>query len=207
MKKDALLQSTIDPSEHGDFSSSVMNTIKRALVGVDGMLPAQIVAYSKSTNTATVKVLMDMITSDGGTLARPILHNIPVYRHGGGGFMICVDLKSGDTGWIKANDRDITGFLSSLGQSKPNSLRVKNFSDGVFFPDTVSKGSMKDGSLTIQSLTGETLISLSDSSIKLKVGGTILEIDESGVNITASSVKNNGVEIGATHTNGGQHIP
>ena len=206
MKKDNLV-SALDPSEHGDFSSSIINTIKKAMIGIDGMLPASIVSYSKVTNTATVKIMIDMMTTDGGTLARPILYNIPVYRYGGGGFFIGIDLKEGDNGWLKANDRDITGFLGTLSQSKPSSMRVKNFSDAVFFPDTISTGSMGDGVISLQSLDGSTAFAIAENSIKFKVGGTVMEITPNGVAITTPSVKHNEIEIGATHTNGGMPIP
>ncbi|OWK42477.1 hypothetical protein [Fimbriiglobus ruber] len=47
---------------------------------------------------------------------------------------------TGDTGWIKANDRDISLFKQTTAASSPNTARLHDFADAMFFPDTLLNG-------------------------------------------------------------------
>lgn len=49
-------------------------------------------------------------------------------------------LRTGDLGWIKANDRDISLFKSTYANSAPNTQRKHSFEDAVFIPDTMLRG-------------------------------------------------------------------
>ncbi|OWK44053.1 Phage-related protein [Fimbriiglobus ruber] len=43
-------------------------------------------------------------------------------------------------GWIKANDRDISLFKQTTAASSPNTARLHDFADAMFFPDTLLNG-------------------------------------------------------------------
>jgi len=133
------IKSEINPSLNGTYrvfklDFNLTNVLNKNAQATDGMLPAKILEYNRATNRAKVQPLIMQITENGKVIKRPILMSIPVLQYGGGGFLLSFDLKAGDIGWIKANDRDISKFLSSYTNTTPNTNRLKNFSDGVFIP-------------------------------------------------------------------------
>lgn len=167
---------------------------------LDDMLPAVVVSYDESSNRAVLRPLVMIGTTDGAKRARASVSNVPVFRYGGGGFFLRLPVKPGDFGWLKANDRDISLVMQRGGQQDwPNTVRRHNFSDAMFFPDSLKGWTVAGGdadALTLQSLDGATCIAIGTGTIELRAGGQVLKIDASGV-------KHNGVNIGGTHTHGG----
>ena len=140
-------------------------------MNTEDMLPATVVSYNDKTNRAVIKPLVMMVTTEGGTVGRAPLANIPVFRFGGGGFFIRAPIKPGDFGWIKANDRDISLIFQRGGlEDQPNTARLHSFSDAMFFPDTI-KGWAIDGknidALVIQSMDGSVCLSLHEGKAVL----------------------------------------
>ncbi|URG13024.1 hypothetical protein B2_31 [Stenotrophomonas phage B2] len=154
-----------DPADDGDLSS-ILRAWMRSYVrdNLDDMLPAVVMAYDDDSNRATVRPLVMLGTTDGQKVSRAPLSSVPVFRFGGGGFFMRFPLKPGDFGWIKANDRDVSLVFQRGGQEDwPNTERLHNFSDSMFFPDT-DKGWSIDGenkdALVIQSLDGSVCVAL-----------------------------------------------
>lgn len=201
---------------------------------VDDMLPATVVSYDDETNRASIKPLVMVGTTDGTKISRAALPNIPVFRFGGGGFFIRFPIKAGDFGWLKANDRDISLVLQAAGQQEdwPNTERLHDFSDAMFFPDTVRdwviNGANVDA-LVIQSINGEVCISLHEDKVDIVAPNLVANIGETAsitcpdntitgnvdisgnVNIsgnvaTTGTLTNNGINVGSTHTHGGVMI-
>lgn len=164
---------------------------------VDDMLPAEVVSYDDATNRAVIKPLVMIGTTDGRKVSRPTYPNVPVYRMGGGGFFMRFRLKPGDTGWIKATDRDMS-LIHQRGwrEDWPNTLRLHSFEDAMFFPDKVKNWPAMSDDFCISSDDGSTLVSMSPGRIALTASGNTLTIGADGV-------RHNGVNIGATHTHGG----
>ena len=167
---------------------------------LDDMLPAVVVSYDPASNRATIKPLVMIGTTDGSKKSRATVSNIPVFRFGAGGFFQRYPVKAGDFGWLKANDRDISLVLQRGGQQDwPNTKRRHNFSDAMFFPDTIKDwivaGADVDA-LTLQSLDGQSVVSIAQDAIELRVGSQVLRLDESGLT-------HNGVNIGSAHTHTG----
>jgi phage baseplate assembly protein gpV len=143
----------------------------KMLQNLDDMLPAEVIAYDRATNRVQVQPLILMVTTSGIQVKRGQLASLPVLQSGGGGYVIGVPLQTGDLGWIKSNDRDITFFLKTYKQAAPNTARKHSFSDAVFIPDSFMKNvniSPEDNnSLVIQNLSGTIKISLSESGINI----------------------------------------
>ena len=162
---------SLDPANNGSLAGSVRFAFSKLLQDVNGMLPAQVIEYDRVNNRVSVQLLINLLTTDGTQVARPQISSMPVMIFGGGNFMISFPLKTGDLGWVLANDRDISLFLQSYAQSPPNTLRVKNFSDGVFIPD-VMRGYTSNGgdtdNMVIQSTDGTSEISIGAASITIK---------------------------------------
>lgn len=174
----------------------------------EGMLPATVVNYDDATNRAKLKPLVMMGTTDGTKISRAEVANIPVYRFGGGGFFMRFPIKPGDFGWIKANDRDISLIFQRGGlEDWPNTTRLHQFSDAMFFPDTfkqwVINGENADKAVW-QSMDGSKCIALGDDAIKLSIGDVSIELTDAGVDIISppGTLRHNGINVGDTH----QHV-
>lgn len=167
---------------------------------LDDMLPAVVVSYDPDKNRAALQPLVMIGTTDGSKKPRARIENVPVFRYGAGGFFQRFPVKAGDFGWIKANDRDISLVLQRGGQQDwPNTKRRHNFSDAMFFPDTIKDWVVAPADLeamTLQTLDGNAVVSVAQDAIELRVGSQVLRLDESGL-------KHNGINIGDTHTHTG----
>jgi hypothetical protein len=144
------------------------SVFRKLLQGVDGMLPARVVSYDRKSNTAMVQPLIQIVGTSGSSVSRSSLAKIPVLALGGGGFVINFPLKGGDLGWIEASDRDISLYMQSQNEAKPNTLRMHSFSDGRFIPDVFSKFDVSDDdadAMVIQTYGGGSKISIKQNSI------------------------------------------
>jgi len=98
---------------------------------------------------------------------------------GGGGFVISFPIQTGDLGWIKANDRDITFFLDNYSQAAPNTQRTHSFSDAVFIPDSFMKdvtiNSEDAGNLIIPNLDGSVRVAIWTDKVKITAPSVILD--------------------------------
>ncbi|OWK36890.1 Gp138 family membrane-puncturing spike protein [Fimbriiglobus ruber] len=80
------------------------------------------------------------MTTANQVVQRAQVASVPVFQYGGGGFVLSFPVMTGDTGWIKANDRDISLFKQTTAASSPNTARLHDFADAMFFPDTLLNG-------------------------------------------------------------------
>ena len=182
------------PSYNESNTSTMAGIIEEVLknysLNLENCLPAVVVSHDRANNTVVVTPAINMITTDGEPIKRANI-TLPVHVFGGGGVVISAPLKSGDTGWIIACDRDITLFKQSLKVSNPNTYRTHKLSFGFFIPDkvkgfTVNKND--EDAFLIQTLDGSTRIALSDGLIKVKTGEEI-ELECTNLTIKASSCK------------------
>lgn len=158
----------------GDFSASIRKYMQSYIrENVDDMIPAKVLNYDPNTNRATVQPLISIQDQQGNKHPRAALSNIPVYRPGGNGFFISFPLKPGDFGWLKSSDRDYSLMLQSEKTEAPNTERFHSFSDGMFFPDTLSGWA--------NNVSGD------DLSIRNKSGTTSLGMTSGGMNISAAN--------------------
>jgi len=154
---------SINPADNGSLAGTLQFFIKKMLQNTDGLMPAQVIAYDRTTNRVQVQLLITIVTTSGTQVPRPQIASLPVFVYGGGGFTLSFPLNTGDIGWVFANDRDISLFLQSYSQSPPNTARMKNFSDGVFIPDimrTYNIDSDNEGYAILQSSDGTMSISM-----------------------------------------------
>ncbi|CNI48552.1 Gp138 family membrane-puncturing spike protein [Yersinia pekkanenii] len=208
----------IDPALTGSLSGTLEYVFKKMLQGIDGQLPAQVISYDRVTNRATVQPLISRVTTAGEAVERGTVASMPVLALGGGEFNISFPLKTGDRGWIEASDRDISLYLQTSKQSKPNTLRMHEFSDGRFIPDVFADYELPAGhdeALVIQHKSGQTWIGVKEKEISLKVGSTEFTLTEENITMTAggnafvvsaAGAKHNGVNVGGTHTHSGVEV-
>ena len=186
---------------------------------VDDMLPARVVSYDDASNRAVIQPLVMIGTTSGAKVSRASLPNIPVFRFGSGQFFMRFPIKPGDFGWLKANDKDISLIMQAQGQQEdwPNTERLHDFSDAMFFPDCV-RGWLIDGAnvdaAVWQSLDGNVCISLHGDKVNIKAPKLVAEIASSTtinsptVTINSSSTKINGTVAinGGSLTHNGTNV-
>lgn len=177
-----------NPAYSGSLLGAFNLAVDKIIQGLNGMLPASVVSYDRTTNRAQIDILIPHVTTSGQIVPRAQLASVPVQIDGGGGLFISFPLQPGDLGWIEACDRDISLFLQTYKVTAPNSFRKWNFSDGKFTP-SVMKGfvlNVIDGdAAVISTLDGTTRISISPT-----LGITITS--PLAVNLTSPVVTVNG---------------
>jgi hypothetical protein len=165
-----------NPALSGTLLGAFNLAINKIIQGLDGRLPASIVGYNRTTNLATVEILIPYVTTGGDVVPRSQIAAVPVQIDGGGGIFISFPLQAGDLGWIEACDRDISLFLQTYKTTQPNTFRKWSFSDGKFTPSV-----MKGYTINIQD-TGAAVISTLDGTVRIAISET------GGVQITSPTV-------------------
>lgn len=179
-----------DPALTGTLLGAFNFAVNKIIQGLSNRLPASILAYDRTTNRANVQIMIPMVTTQGGVVSRSQVASVPVQIDGGGGIFISFPLKNGDLGWIEACDRDISLFLQTYKETKPNTFRKWSFSDGKFTP-SVMRG------YTINFVDEEAaVISTLDGTVRIAISDT-------GVSITAPTVTINGNIVSPPGLTGG----
>jgi hypothetical protein len=157
---------SIDPADEDNLAGGVNFMFKKAMQSnVNNMLPCRVIDFDRNDpQRVIIEHVITILKTDGTVTQRGQLANIPVLQLGGGGFVLTFPLKTGDFGWIKACDRDISNFLSTYASAQPQTTRQFNFSDGVFIPD-VMRG------YTVESEDAENAVLRSlDGTVKISIG-------------------------------------
>lgn len=144
--------------------------LRKMLQNVDDMLPAIVIDHDREANRVTVRPIIATVDTEDRVIQKETIAKVPVLNLGGGGFFINFNLPPGSLGWIKASDRDISLFLQSYQQERPNTLRMHNFSDSLFIPDTMTGYTIDDEdaeAMVVQNLDGSVRISLNAERIKI----------------------------------------
>ena len=126
-----------NPANNDSLSGLLRLVLRKWTQYLDNQLPAEVVAYSRSTNRAQVQPLILAVTTNGIQIKRAQIASVPVRMWGGGGTVASANLVAGDLGWLHANDRDISLFKQSFGNAPPNTKRQHSFEDAVFEPDPI----------------------------------------------------------------------
>ncbi len=158
-------------SDNGTMAGMLRIVLGKFLQHVDDMLPAQVIAYDAGTNRAQVQPLIVVVTTENVVVNRAQVASVPVAQWGAGGFVLRFPVKTGDLGWIKASDRDISLFKQTYQSSAPNTQRKHSFEDAVFFPDTFMKGvtinSEDESNAVLQNFDGSVRIALWPDKVKI----------------------------------------
>ncbi|QKN82057.1 Gp138 family membrane-puncturing spike protein [Scandinavium goeteborgense] len=170
------------PGQDTELTGAMDLVLRKFLLDVDDMLPARIVSYDREKNRAQIEILYRVTMTDGSMNPLTAPAEVPALVMGGGGMCLTFPLKSGDLGWIKASDRDMSLFLQSYEAEPGNTTRLHCFEDGVFIPDVMKDFMVSDGAAaTLQTLDGTTSVAVKPGSIVLTVGSTTFSISESGI--------------------------
>ena len=160
-----------NPAGKYDLRSLLRLWWTKNLQKLDDMLPAKVIAYDAATNTAQVQPLISVVTTDNQLVQRAQVASVPVFQLSMGGFILNLPCNSGDLGWIKANDRDISLFMQTGQMSPPNTQRKHSFEDAMFIPQAlrslVTIASEDAGNMVLQNNGGTVKIALWPTLIKI----------------------------------------
>jgi len=192
------------PSGNLADSDTLQGVLKFAftkfLQKTDDMLPAQVLAYDRATNRASVQPLIRFVTTKNEVVSRSQIASVPVLQLGGGGFVLSFPIKAGDLGWIKANDRDISFFKKNYTNSSPNTQRKHSFEDAMFIPDSMMKQVVIDPedaeNVVLQNLAGTVRIALWADKVKITAPEIVL--DTPLTTITGALISGTNPEYGQT---------
>ncbi len=185
----------IDPANNDTLAGAFRFIFSQFIKSIDTMLPARVIKFDRATNRVQVELLIAMITTDGSRVSRAQIASIPVFQIGGGNFFLNFNLNTGDLGWVIANDRDISNFLQTFTESSPNTYRVKNFADAVFFPNVINNYTISpedEGNAVLQNLSGTVKISLGTDSIVITAPSVTINGD---LKVTGELLALNGIEV------------
>ena len=171
-----------NPTDNDTLNGMLRLVLTKFLQKTDDMLPAKVIAYDPATNTAQVQPLISVVTTDNQIVNRAQIASVPVFQLSMGGFILRFPCHSGDLGWIKANDRDISLFKQTGQMSPPNTQRKHSFEDALFLPQAawslVTLASEDTGNAVFQNYAGTVKIALWSNLIKILapegvgIGGT-----------------------------------
>jgi len=201
---------TVNPTNLDSLTGSFKEILKKERQNTDGMIPAIVMSYNRSTNRVNVRPAITLIDQQNRTIPRNPILNLPVDQPGGGGFIINFPLKIGDLGYIIAGDRDPTNYLINGQQARPASEIFKQFAFGVFRPAPLNNYTISSGdqeNLVIQSIDGSTKLTLSQNTITINaqniniisVGNTTLNAASLIASISGSA----SITAGAVTVNSG----
>lgn len=156
-----------NPVDDDSLTGTLKTVLRKFLQDLDDCLPAVVLSYNRASNRAKVRPLIQTVLTSGERQPRPAVASVPVLRLGGGGFVVSFPIKSGDIGWIKANDRDLSLFKGD--ETIPNSARKHSFSDALFVPDAFKEFVMfaEDADCMV--------IQSTDGTVRLAFGETFLK--------------------------------
>lgn len=160
------------PADAGGLSGAFSFILEKALQRTDSMLPAKVIAATADRMFVTVQPQIMVVGTDGKTtISRAQIAKVPVFHIGAGGFVLTFPIKPGDMGWIAANDRDISLYIQSGKEAKPNTARLHAFEDAIFIPDAARLFTLAAGqgdSVVLQNLAGTAFVAVSAAQILLK---------------------------------------
>ena len=102
--------------------------------GVNTALPGIVDSYDPATRRAQVRPALDLMLTDGRSLQRPPIADVPVLAPAGGGFLVHIPLQRGDPVLLIWCSRDISGFKETLEAGELPSPDVMGDSDVIALP-------------------------------------------------------------------------
>lgn len=209
---------SIDPANDDSLLGMANLILRKHLQSVDDMLPARVVQFTRSTDggpdIVTLAPMVALLTTAGAQVARAQVSDVPVFRFGGGGMLISFNLKPGDFGWMKANDRDISMFLQSGAGGPPNTLRMHTFEDSMFYPDAmrnVEYDPEDEENAVFQTLDGKYRVAIWPDRVKVTGDDTSAEFKTGEITLvapTAVTVQSPQINLnGNVSSNGGAGTP
>lgn len=195
-----------DPANDDSLLGMARQILDKFLAQVDDMLPARVVAYDRASNRATVIPMVKLLTTDNRQISRAQVASVPVMMVGGDGVALSFNLKPGDLGWIKANDRDISLITQGYSDSAPNTLRKHSFQDALFIPDVMrglTVAAEDEEHAVLQTLDGTVRVAIWPDRVKITAGTIFAEFGPANITLSNGAA---GITISPTNATAQGHF-
>lgn len=148
----------------------------------------------ESVGFVDVMPMVNHLDGDGNAVPNQTVRGLPYFRIQGGANAIILDPQVGDIGVAIFADRDISAVKASKAISNPGSLRRSNKADGLFMC-----GWLNSAPSQYVQFIGNSINIVSPGKVTI----TAPAIESSGAWAHTGTIKNNGKDIGSTHTHSG----
>ncbi|CUJ00207.1 Mu-like prophage protein gp45 [Achromobacter aegrifaciens] len=219
------------PAEGGDEYGAMMFVIGQALARLSTSTVVRVVAVTNAGGLAPVgfvdvQPLVNQLDGAGNAVPHGVLHHLPYFRLQGGTDAVILDPKVGDLGIAVFASRDISAVKASKAQANPGSWRSYDMADGLYVGGLLNGTPVQyvqftagginvvsPSKVTVQApnieLNAATQCALNSPVIVLNgtvqqgagtYGGTSTW---QGDMSTLGTLRNNGKDVGSTHTHSG----
>lgn len=214
----------------GEYGA-LMFLISQALARLSTSTLVRVVAVTNAGGVAPVgfvdvQPLVNQLDGAGNAVPHAVLHNLPYFRLQGGTDAIILGPKVGDIGIAVFASRDISAVKASKAQANPGSWRAHDMADGLYVGGLLNGTPVQyvqftagginvvsPAKVTVQApnieLNADTQCALNSPQIVLN--GTVQQGSGSfggtstwqGNMDTLGTLRNNGKDVGSTHTHPG----
>lgn len=219
------------PAEGGDEYGAQMFLISQALARLSTSTLVRVVAVTNAGGVAPVgfvdvQPLVNQLDGAGNAVPHAVLHNLPYFRLQGGTDAIILDPKVGDIGIAVFASRDISAVKASKAQANPGSWRSHDMADGLyvggllngtpvqyvqFTAGGINLVSPTKVTITAPQIEGNAEEQFAINSPQIVLNGTVQQGAGSyggtstwqGNMNTLGTLRNNGKDVGSTHTHPG----
>jgi hypothetical protein len=163
------------------FDDSLSDWIRKAidagLIETHTALPAIVDTFNATTQRARVNVAINRISLiDGSEVLTPPVFDVPVFFPSGGGYSLTVPVAQGDEVLLVFCERDIGPWKRSGSRRKPVERHRHQYIDAIAFAGIRSNpkalSSYSTNSAQLRKDDGSAFVEVSNSEIKLDIGGT-----------------------------------
>lgn len=171
-----------DEIEYGDVTTVLRFVMEQMVKGLYTAMPGIIESYDPTTKRARVRPAIKLLLTDGSTVSRPTVVNVPVLQPSGGGFVINLPVKKGDAVLCVFSQRGLSNFKQKYSESNPDEALL-DLKDAVAIPGFGGLSitpSTTDG-ISMQNETGTNFVNIENGTINITSTGQ--------VNVTATEAK------------------
>ena len=170
-------------------------------------MPGIVESYDAATRRAVVRPALEACLSDGSTVRRRPIANVPVVSPACGGVSATVCLVEGDAVWLSFSMRGLAAFLLEFTDAPATLTSFFSATDAVCFPGFGPGPSSTfrpasdlphgfSSGISLQSNDGSVHVSVSEDAVRVRAAGdTQVDVLENEVVIKAAAVK---IESGGT---------
>ena len=146
-------------------------------------LPGVVRSYDASTRRARVQPAINQRLTDGSTLPRPELLDVPVWIPAGGGYYVHVPLRPGDPVLLVFGMRSISTWKVACTQVDPDSDAIMSIADAVCVPGWGADAATSPPTegVSIQTADGSTSLTVEDGAVSITVGGETLRLTTAAI--------------------------
>lgn len=167
---------TSDPyNEQSSLFQSMLNRVNTCAL-------VKVVKVNATQKQINVQPLITMVDGYNNAIPHGIVYNIPYLQYQFGNSAIIATPSVNDIGVCVFAQNDISNVKATQKESLPASFRQFSYSDGIYISGVLNPAATQ-------------YIEFLESGINIVTDGDL--------NITSSSLKHNGVNIGDTHTHSG----